>query len=484
MKRIILLLASTGLVIAMYLSMCGNKIGALVPHHSVAPAFWFEGFKTPPPSNETPFNNKLTGDTSFHLWAWQKFLSLTRTDKPRAPFEYLTQIDTNTNVLKDTLDHIMQLSDSNQAFSHFVIYDTNHSAVLYAIQVDNNMHNFQHQYIPIFKRIIKDCRNHNWRPTPAQNSLAIDSAVQDSIHLQHLDTLNFPVGALVLKTAWIRASEVKDRRDYYITNALITTRKGKHVERVVLIGMHVVGRVVNHPEFIWATFEHENLAPDYHWKQSWPQDTIHQVLSNENFLFYKKNTPISDCLDTAKNIHKFYTNLFNMFPLGEAWSFVYNTKSSPLNLPNDTLPNALDKLDYENSLLLNRSVHEHLEKIKSLWSHYFYKGSVWLNAVNTNFTPGNANIYLLTNPALNGGRALSNLVMESFTQLDYGGIYDSGSMNCFGCHSPADFKNVANPNDGLSYNAAISHIFKNAIAPPKLTAYDDRKKNPKRARLR
>jgi hypothetical protein len=151
-----------------------------------------------------------------------------------------------------------------------------------------------------------------------------------------------------------------------------------------------------------------------------------------------------------------------MFPLGEAWSFMYHTTSTQPP-PADTLPNSLDRMDYSNVVSLNKSVHEQLEKTKGPWEHYFYKGAVWLDATKHSFVPGNPNYYLLTDTALRGGRALSNITMETFTQLDYTGNYSTGSMSCFGCHATADFVNVKNSNDQLSYNLVISHLFRNAL---------------------
>ena len=69
-------------------------------------------------------------------------------------------------------------------------------------------------------------------------------------------------------------------------------------------------------------------------------------------------------------------------------------------------------------------------------------------------------MYFLTNPFLRGSRAISNITMETFLQLDYSDIYATGSSSCFDCHSTMDFKNETN---GVGYNLAISHLFINAL---------------------
>ena len=44
--------------------------------------------------------------------------------------------------------------------------------------------------------------------------------------------------------------------------AVVIDRTKAESVTVALIGLHVVGVVEDHPEFVWATFEHEDNAPD------------------------------------------------------------------------------------------------------------------------------------------------------------------------------------------------------------------------------
>lgn len=460
-KSIVFSFLAAGVIILQF-SMCkhGNSgYGNAITGSSVAPSFWFQNPTTPPPSDTALFTSLTPGDTAFHLWAWQKFLSLTRSSEQIAPFQRLFQVDSAGNPI-DTAGGILKLTDSLQAVSHLPLYDKHDRALLYAIQINKKMYRFLHDYLSVFVRIMHNCYN-----LDISDSLK-DLAVQDSLNKYKYDSLDFPVGSLVLKTAWIRTSDAwKDSNNYYNTWADIYSANGKcSRERVSLVGMHIVGTVLNHPEFIWSTFEHDDLAPGYNWDTvtKWPADTSKPVLSNTDYLLYNKGTPMSACLNTNLAMHKSFTNVFNMFPLGEAWSFMYHVNSS-LNPPADTLPDKLDITDHSNVVSLNKSVHEHLEKVKGPWSHYFYKGAVWLNAAYHSFGPGNPNYYLLTDSALNGGRALSNITMETFTQTDYTGIYSTGSMSCFGCHATADFVNVKDSNNQLSYNLVISHLFRNAL---------------------
>jgi hypothetical protein len=57
---------------------------------------------------------------------------------------------------------------------------------------------------------------------------------------------------------------------------------------VALVGLHVVGVTVNHPEFIWATFEHNLNSPATPDGTFAPSPT---ASSPNNYTFYKANTP-------------------------------------------------------------------------------------------------------------------------------------------------------------------------------------------------
>src|SRR5262249_42676021 len=88
----------------------------------------------------------------------------------------------------------------------------------------------------------------------------------------------FPVGTLELKSAWRIVNKGEDTSGFYTTEARIEPFKpddrgtrspvvvdpehfGDKRRTVALVGLHVVGVVQGHPEFVWATFEHRRNAP-------------------------------------------------------------------------------------------------------------------------------------------------------------------------------------------------------------------------------
>lgn len=404
-----------------------------------APKAWFENPTTPAPNDVTPFTDKNVSDTAFHLWSWQKFLSLTRSNSDKAPFENLIQVDNYGN----KIGPIIELNDSTQAGSDAVLYDKSNRAVYYTIHFNQTMYDFQQKYQPVFAEIIQKYKTHN---NP-------DSAIQAELKKSGLDTLNFPVGSYILKTSWILASSLKSTEGYYVTNGFFPSDSNStKIEKIALIGMHIIGRVYNHPEFIWATYEHEGLAPSYNWnKKGYP--TLNEIISDKDYVFYNANTNFNNCpMNNMPCSPAQFNSVFNIYPNGVVRSFV-----------GEQYPNEEDKRNGTYIVTLGQSVKKYLEKEKGVWKNYYYKGSAWLNAANSNFGPGNSTIGNLTNPSLKGARAISNITMETYTQLFTTGIYTGGSMNCFGCHNTVDFNNPIVNGDSLSYNLCISHAFRNGV---------------------
>lgn len=399
----------------------------------VAPKSWFEKPTTSAPSDVNPFTDKNVSDTAFHFWSWQKFLSLTR-GPGKAPFEYLVQVDNYGN----KIGSLVELNDSTQAGSDAVLYDKSNRAIYYTIHFNQQMYDFQQIYQKIFVGIIE-----KYEGMPKRDSL-----VQADLNKNGLDTLNFPVGSFILKTSWILASSLKSTDGYYVTKGVMS----KDTLDIALIGMHIIGRVTNHPEFIWATYERDSLAPNYTWShEGYP--TLGEIISTKNYLFYNANTNFNGCpMSNVPCSPAQFTSVFNIYPHGTVKTFT-----------SKELPNKEDEENYRYVVSLDKSVKKYLNEEKSVWKNYFYKGSAWLNAEHSTFRPGYNAIGNLTNPSLRGSRAISNITMETYTQLFFSGDYTQGSMNCFGCHTTTDFMNVVTNGDSLSYNLALSHSFRNGI---------------------
>ena len=399
-----------------------------------APSSWFENPTTESPSDITPFTNVNVSDTAFHFWSWQKFLSLTRTNQTKAPFENLVQVDNYGNKIGSTII----LNDTTQAGSGAVLYDKTNHPIYYTIHFNIKMYNFQQKYQPLFAEIINKFKQE-------KNA---DILIQTELNKIGFDTINFPVSSYILKTSWILASSLPSTEGYYVTNGQTSNDTTKTV-KIALTGMHIIGRVYNHPEFIWATYEHKGLAPNYSW-DDYGYPKLNQIISDSDYVFYTKKTNFNNCI--MMNGQSQFNSVFNIYPYGMVRSFIGTHYPSKSDIKNN-----------ENIVSLDKSVNKYLIEEKSVWSNYFYKGSVWLDAKNSNFGPGNSSIGNLTNPSLKGARAISNITMETYTQLFSNGIYTGGSMNCFGCHNTVDFDNPIKNGDAFSYNLCISHAFRNGV---------------------
>src|SRR5262249_17634970 len=75
-----------------------------------------------------------------------------------------------------------------------------------------------------------------------------------------------------LKTSWVETAKLANPASYVTLQAEVPvytktatkwtpTKKTRQVT-LALVGMHVVGTVKNHPEMVWATFEHVSTAPN------------------------------------------------------------------------------------------------------------------------------------------------------------------------------------------------------------------------------
>jgi hypothetical protein len=113
----------------------------------------------------------------------------------------------------------------------------------------------------------------------------------------------FNVGDAVFKATWLRLGDNEQPpAGAYVTQAevpvlrVLRTKSNYTVipsgnfvtTRVALVGLHVVGYTVNHPEFLWATFEHKLNSPraaDYTFSTSGSDP--------KSFTFYAGGTPFS-----------------------------------------------------------------------------------------------------------------------------------------------------------------------------------------------
>jgi hypothetical protein len=278
----------------------------------------------------------------------------------------------------------------------------------------------------------------------------------------------FSIGAFVLKASWVSVNAIPadSIKNYYVTKAQFGLGTNVDTSSVALLGLHVVGRVINHPEFIWATFEHYNMAPNYNWDST----TIKKdhVISGETetLLFTKGTTNGTASInwDVEKEQPYKAQQVYNLYTLGQPETAEKNDFSTEVS----------ERKNYISIAHLNKCVKDSLGKDK--WANYFYKGSVWvdtddltnrvqIDTIKKISADGSIGI-LKKGTILRGSIALSNISMETYTQAFQG--YNNGNFyihditsanvaNCFGCHT------AINDSTNKSSLLYVSHLFNNYL---------------------
>lgn len=422
---------------------------------------WFPHSQTENP-NETDPNNFLT-NCDFHQWSWQKFLWLTEEDEDTIVFfqNNLNQVSSSLTVLSTpnstNVLNLLSTEDPNTG----VLHEPNLQAGSSGILKTNKFYSDQDEEYTVFyslhvnDQMLNEC-------TQFGNSIAVDSTLAPD------NDSTFSIGALELKASWVATDAIPADSlvNYYITDAIFGNATTTiDTVKVALLGLHVVGRVVNHPEFIWATFEHESMSPNYDWTNSTSStDAIITATTGDTLLFTNLDTTsgsMAITYDGTTNAPYQAQKAYNLYELGvprtNGNAFISTTQNGADNFNNITSINACVKSNLGAA---------------SKWSHYFYKGSIWIDTDNLTSEEQNTTIIGLstsnslgnvsTDTLLRGSLGLSNMTLETYTQtfesfsshtFDIHDLPENKIGNCFGCHT-------ASSNSGDSYSMLyVSHLF-------------------------
>jgi hypothetical protein len=400
----------------------------------IAPSKWFP--RTAPPQNSKP-NPDL--DCDFYSWAWEMFLYITQEEKIGGSPRFLGYTTPSQLFGKETdirfsapQGKMLMLAPRfgelkfpvnnglfRQADTNGVLVDQNGRAVFYATHMNAD-----------FAKFVRT------------------NQLTDLQKLHDLDpNAVFPKGSLELKSSWKIVQKGEDTSRFFTTDAMVPilslsadgkvqvdTSKPPKKERVALLGIHVVGVVDGHPEFIWATFEHDQNSP---------------------------NLPIDMKIDDAKPVDPNHT--YTLYPKGALAKDSNISNRNAVTIDNEGTQTLKPKVnvvrqfkfggeDEPASIIeLNTSVHLKLPKELAVWRNYSFRGAVWLNDPATDFKVGqNFGQIDETKGILGGEKKLSNATMETFSQ---------NTQNCFHCHTSEML-----PDGSLGAKLInISHIMTNAF---------------------
>ncbi|MEI9804251.1 MAG: hypothetical protein WDN48_06900 [Pseudolabrys sp.] len=234
-------------------------------------------------------------------------------------------------------------------------------------------------------------------------------------------TLNYPVGATVIKSSWRIVAAGENVDNAYTTTATIdllesdgkgklqTSGKTQNGVKVALVGIHVVGVINQHPKFAWATFEQIANSPDLPPNMD-PKSP--DPVSTQGYTFYKAGTPANASnilaknltIDPATQVIAPITNVFQQFKHGGA-----------------TPALRVADIDSINANFQSTIKGEPAKVIDPVFANYKLTGTVWMLA-NT-LKPGDGN---MDQEAI-GSIDLDNSTLETFVQ--------GTGTNCFTCHN-------------------------------------------------
>ncbi len=228
-----------------------------------------------------------------------------------------------------------------------------------------------------------------------------------------------------LKSSWVDASTLSNPGAYltlvaqvptYTQSSSIWTPTGKTQQlKLALVGMHVVGTVKNHPEMVWATFEHLDSAPNGNYAYTNVNNDIVTVPQSTggSWLFCKTGS----------------TGPFNAshMTLDPKTGSIVAKKNLSVS-PSDTLRNNPwgqgTTSNNTQIICLNNNIRSMIPP-NDVRRNYCLIGALWSNGKIPGFDPAGQVQQV-------GSTQLANASMESYFQFP--------TLNCFSCHggSPAN----------------------------------------------
>lgn len=286
--------------------------------------------------------------------------------------------------------------------------------------------------------------------------------------------------AVEIKTAWVEAEGIVNIDTYITMNARIPVynkvspqlwvrTNNYKVAKLALVGMSIAGSAAGHRELIWATFEHQDNAPN----AKYTYNTISGVNTvnpdfDKAFLFCARNPPLAqlnqshiqrdpdpngnpDNLIAPPGFSISASNIIR----GNAWGATLGVSPNPIDFT--------DAASNSELISINNNVRGMLDG-GDVRNKYIMTGVTWTingGVFTDNFgKPGN--ITTATGTAV-GTSQMANATMETFQQaLDPTTHQTSFRLignNCFSCHNAAGNGVSHIFFDPLTGNAGLRPLF-------------------------
>lgn len=259
-----------------------------------------------------------------------------------------------------------------------------------------------------------------------------------AVEMQAQNISNFPSGTIEMKFGWKVLSDAEVASNAFITQS--QTIDGKAVT-LGLAGMHLVTATADHPEFVWATYEHVDNVPDCSppnaqsetdWTFASATCTAGLPTTAGAANACKFNQPPSN--KTAPTGTP--TNICRVNPFG--------TQSGDLKAADN-----LTAIAAQNSGLQALLSAANTPAAMKVLANYFNVGALWVSDTSQN--SGGIGV-----PNERGSLRLANSVAE--TDYQDVNLNSTFASNCFGCH------NYTGTGQAVSNNItsqALSHVFRN-----------------------
>jgi len=392
----------------------------------------------------TDTKNLPTPDCNFHQWSWEAFVWATAliNNVPRfmtlaTPADLLSK-DENAGEPKP---RPLTLAARSETFHGSTGFTEGAGAI---VEADGNMLVAPNGY-PVYASVHM---NKSYFDTAKKNLIATGG-----YQSQPADS-SFGVGAAVFKATWLRldANQQPPAGSYTtqaqvpvletkVTPGLVTIQPvpGKFVTvTVALVGLHVVGQTVNHPEFLWGTFEHDMNSP------ATPDNTFIPSASRsdpKDYTFYKGKTPFSQ-VNIAVDPPKLQLDATSQ-KITPVTNVVQENQTGGENQPNGV----------GNIIAINGQAQGTVRRFtppQNVFGNYHLDGTVWMLPNSYNLKSNQTNAV--------GSVDLANATAETFVQnADNTPI--SGVLNCFLCHNPTSYSFQTPPPAKLPNRLiALSHV--------------------------
>lgn len=449
-------LTATGLIATMLLAGCqdssyGEKGATTAAADSCPEGFgWAEGLEAylSPTATMPTAMSATADDCLFNQWSWEAFVWA------NAPIDgtprFLTwQVpdDLLTNTAKVPRTSLLRLDAHMKPVPRAAGANNQDGAI---VEADGSMLIGQNGY-PVYA---SSHMTSNYFEVVKRNLIATGAYESNPNQDDY-----FSPGDAIVKATWYRLAEGETApAGAYTTQAEVPVLQNNcdgqsctvvpsgqyQVVTVALVGMHVVGYVENHPEFLWATFEHKRNAPTFA-DNSFVFDA--KASDPGNYTFYKAGTPYSQAALLVETNTTPATVSFD----AATGKFSPVTQVVQMNRTGgDTQPNGPS-----NITAINVASHKEAGTFpgNSPLPNYNLIGTAWFKP--NSYVTTNANWQAMNQTSAIGAISLMNSTAETFLQSAKG----QQGNNCFECHSATSFSYAGiQPKPLPVRRIAISHM--------------------------